>query len=156
MNLEETISQHPCPIIKAKLMEHASHIKPLTNSMYFIAMAILNQRETSEGCNFWYAVAKHNAATYETIKHLDRSYYVNPQHANHVKPTAIWRKIDKDNLPVGIVATTNRNVSNPVFYVGIFHKDRDGFYLNIVGGGVVSELTHYIQLSDLLNLPIEA
>lgn len=70
------------------------------------------------------------------------------------KPT--WRKIDPNNLPIGIVATTNRNVSNPVFYVGVLHKDENGAYLNIMGGGVVSESTHYIPLSDLLNLPIEA
>ena len=71
-------------------------------------------------------------------------------------PTPKWLPIDPNNLPIGIVATTNRNVSNPVFYVGVLHKDENGAYLNIMGGGVVSESTHYIPLSDLLNLPFEA
>jgi hypothetical protein len=153
MTIEQIVAQHPCPIIRGKIMENVM----IDNARIYdlrevVALGIIAWGlDTKQGLDFWNAVCHNPTATYSDLKHLDKSYVPEPE-----KPLPVWRKINPDSLPIGIVATTNRSVLNPVFYVGIFHKDRDGSYLNIVGGGVVSELTHYIQLSDLLNLPTEA
>jgi hypothetical protein len=151
MSIEEIVSQHPCPIIRSKIMERLGISELNLKEWADVSFFAVDWTGTKEGEVFWNTVVRHPTATYDRLKHLDKSYTPEP-----AKQLPVWRKINPDSLPIGIVATTNRSVLNPVFYVGIFHKDRDGSYLNIVGGGVVSELTHYIQLSDLLNLPIEA
>lgn len=159
MSIQEIISKHPCPVIKAKLMEHASHIKPLTNSMYFIAMAVLNQRETSEGGEFWYAVARHNDAPYDMLKHLDQSHYVNPRHATHVDPTTTWRKINPDNLPADEVVAMqlgDTRLFNGFLAPYSGAMDYKFILFGTPEGSKVLGLTHYMLLSDLLNLPTEA
>jgi hypothetical protein len=70
----------------------------------------------------------------------------------------MWRKIDKDNLPQTPVGVINRNEDNPQVYTGFLHLNDaiDKLYIQTIGGYVrLYDFTHYIPLSDLINLPIE-
>jgi hypothetical protein len=74
-----------------------------------------------------------------------------------VKPTPKWLPIDKDNLPQILVAAINRKEDNPQVYTGALHLNdaNNRLYIQSIGGYVrLYDFTHYIPLSDLLNLPI--
>jgi len=71
--------------------------------------------------------------------------------------TPKWLPIDKDKLPKILVAAINRNENSPIVYTGSLNfSDVDGgLYIQSIGGYVrIYDFTHYIPLSDLLNLPI--
>jgi hypothetical protein len=79
-------------------------------------------------------------------------------HLDADKPV-MWRKIDKNNLPQTLVGVNNRNEDNPQVYTGFLHlNDANGkLYIQSIGGYVrLYDFTHYIPLSDLINLPIQA
>ena len=155
--LEQIVSQHPCPIIRAKIMENAnvpnyekqSALSKLTN---LILYGINDWEDTKEGGKFWDAVYMNHTATYNDLKHLDLSYVPEP-----TPPTPKWLPIDRDNLPKILVAAINRNEHSPIVYTGTLNiSDIDGsLYIQSTGGYVrLYDFTHYIPLLDLLNLPI--
>jgi hypothetical protein len=72
-------------------------------------------------------------------------------------PTPKWIPIDKDNLPSGQVAFINNEEAEPIVYAGWLTLAND--VINVqhsVYGSMFTyhKPTHYIPLSDLLNLPI--
>jgi hypothetical protein len=72
-------------------------------------------------------------------------------------PTPKWIPIDKDNLPQILVAAINRKEDNPQVYTGALHLNdaNNRLYIQSIGGYVrLYDFTHYIPLTDLLNLPI--
>ena len=67
----------------------------------------------------------------------------------------MWRKIDKNNLPKEKVACIDILNLNLVF-TGTLYLDEDfGISIEIYKGAIVHGFTHYIPLSELINLPIE-
>lgn len=65
-----------------------------------------------------------------------------------------WRKIDKDNLSIDKVAAMNITQPTHIF-TGTLELNRyDDITLYIGNGQYLSNFTHYISLTDLLNLPI--
>jgi hypothetical protein len=156
MTIEQIVAQHPCPIIRGKIMENVM----IDNARIYdlrevVALGIIAWGlDTKQGLDFWNAVCHNPTATYSDLKHLDKSYTPEP-----AKPPVMWRKIDKDNLPKEKVAAIDIAVNNIVHTGHLHPEDADfkdsGAYLGNTGYGIVLGLTHYIPLSDLLNLPTE-
>ncbi len=152
MTLEQIVNTHPCPIIRAKIMENVDK-----EGYYQTFLGMLESSfewgKTKEGEDFWYEVYN-KKATYDQLKHLDLSYTPEP-----AKPLPVWRKIDKDNLPREKVACIDIAVNNIVHTGHLHPEDADfkdsGAYLGNTGYGIVLGMTHYIPLSDLINLPIQ-
>ncbi len=67
-------------------------------------------------------------------------------------PAPKWLPIDKDNLPKCIVAATQ--VGSGKVHAGRLYNDDDYMYLEVDEITELKGLTHYIPLTDLLNLPI--
>jgi hypothetical protein len=66
----------------------------------------------------------------------------------------MWRKIDKDNLPTDRVVVRYDNLS--LIYAGFLGRDEHCFlFLKCDNTTLTYDFTHYIPLSDLINLPIE-
>ena len=105
--------------------------------------------ESKEGEKFWVEVYKLNTAPYSDLKHLDLSYVPEP-----AKPPVMWRKIDKDKLPTDRVVVRYDNLS--LIYAGFLGIDEHGFlFLKCDNTTLTYDFTHYIPLSDLINLPIQ-
>jgi len=158
MTLEQIVNTHPCPIIRGKIMgivnvHEYDKIGVISSLRPLILKCIDSWEETKEGEDFWDAVYNNLIYTYSDLKHLDLSYVPEP-----AKPPVMWRKIDNDKLPKILVAAINRNENNPIVYTGSLNfSDVDGgLYIQSIGGYVRQyAFTHYIPLSDLINLPIE-
>jgi hypothetical protein len=73
---------------------------------------------------------------------------------NTDKPV-MWRKIDANNLPIDTVVTMH--IDKPMqMFTGTLELNRyDDITIYIGNGQYLSNLTHYIALSDLINLPIQ-
>ena len=148
--LEQIVSSHPCPIIRAKIMENVSTYLTSVekyNLKSIVVYGIEDWRTTKEGYSFWNAVDDNYTATYNDLKHLDKSYVPEP-----IPPTPKWLPIDRDNIPDEPVLAGNLNKKQIVV---------NRITINHLDGTIQShnrreyfEVTHYIPLSDLLNLPI--
>jgi hypothetical protein len=158
MTLEQIISTHPCPIIRGKIMENLTQPKN-TETHYSFSKVIIHclpyWANTKEGRNFWdciyESVYSNRMTTYAAFQHLDLSYVPEP-----AKPPVMWRKIDKDNLPVGAVLAKSINNKSEIPIIGIIRPTYSGFYVECINYKPFNrEATHYIPLSDLINLPIE-
>jgi len=71
-----------------------------------------------------------------------------------VIPTPKWLQIDKDNLYPEKVAV--KNITQPThIFTGTLELNRyEDITLYIGNGQYLSNFTHYIPITDLLNLPI--
>lgn len=69
-----------------------------------------------------------------------------------VEPTPKWLPIDRDNLPSGMVLATQ--LGSGKVHAGKLYNDDGYMYLEVDEITELKGLTHYIPLSDLLNLPI--
>ena len=145
MTLEQIVAQHPCPIIRAKIMENLNeppYIGKIVDIEDVMVVAMKYWGETKEGVDFWYAATSSITSSYSDLKHLDKS----------IPPAPKWLPIDRDNPPSGNVAAMKLGVSK--VHAGRLYKDEDESYLDIDDITELRGLTHYIPLSDLLNLPI--
>ena len=105
-------------------------------------------KETKEGEDFWYEISHNLTAPYFDLKHLDNSYT-----PKTIQPTPKWLPIDRDNLPVERVAAMNINDNPNNVYSGVFELVDDKVGL-VIGKNICYPFTHYIPLTDLLQLPI--
>jgi hypothetical protein len=151
MSIEETISKHPCPIIRAKITEN---IKPSRADFTDLGDAIfcgIIWQHTKEGVSFWKQLYENDTAPYSDLKHLDNSYVPEP-----LQSPVMWRKIDKDNLPIHTVAVIHKNDLTQIF-TGTLELNRHNEITLYVGNGqYLPGFTHYLPLLELLTLPIEA
>jgi hypothetical protein len=155
MTLEQIVNTHPCPIIRDKIMENVNvpnyeKGKYLSEFSSLILYGINNWEDTKQGGDFWNAVYKFPTAPYSDLKHLDLSYV--PELA---KPLPVWRKIDPNNLPIDTVVAMH--IDEPtIIFMGSLELDRHNeITLYISNGQYLPNFTHYIPLSDLINLPIQ-
>ena len=84
----------------------------------------------------------------------DDNRVVNIELLESAKPTPKWLPIDRDNLPSGKVAAMHIKERNLVFTGTLEVDDFSIITMEITKGAWVSGFTHYIPLTDLLNLPI--
>lgn len=68
--------------------------------------------------------------------------------------TQKWLPIDRENLPTCKVVAIDYPAFNDVYYGTLELTEDSGIRLYIGSGSYLYKLTHYIPLSDLLNLPI--
>lgn len=123
----------------------------LSELSYLIQYGINDWDETKEGYTFWDSVYQDTTTPYNLLKHLDNSYTPEP-----VQPPVMWRKINKDNLCADRVAAINIETPELIF-TGTLGWDRyDEVVLYLGNGQYMPHFTHYLPLSELLNLPIEA
>jgi hypothetical protein len=145
MTLEQIVNTHPCPIIRGKIMENVDKLEKYGNLNSLICTGFFwNITQGNEGVDFWNAVSKNKNFTYDQLKHLDLSYVPEP-----AKPPVMWRKIDNSELPIDrVVVKNNKNET---------HYGKLWKYGNIlrIDNDNIKDPTHYIPLSDLINLPIE-
>ena len=148
--LEQIVSQHPCPIIRAKIMEN----KPNSSKKFKNLKHLLNDgflwSFSKQGYYFWKGVYDDVKCVYNDLKHLDNSYKTE----SSTPPTPKWLPIDMDNLPTGKVVAIDYPAFNDVYYGTLELTEDSRIRLYIGGGSYLYRLTHYIPLSDLLNLPI--
>lgn len=84
----------------------------------------------------------------------DDNRVVNIELSEAAKPTPKWLPIDKDNLYPEKVAAMNITQPTHIF-TGTLELNRyDDTTIYIGNGQYLSNFTHYISLTDLLNLPI--
>lgn len=149
MTLEQIVNTHPCPIIRGKIMENVTEpnyvvIDGNDKLQTIVFHCIGSWYASKEGSKFWKSVYMDNTLIYDQIKHLDNSYVPEP-----AKPLPVWRKIDPKHLPdEKVVVKNNKNEThygNLWKYGNILRIDNDN----------IKDPTHYIPLSDLINLPIE-
>jgi hypothetical protein len=127
---------------------YKAEIKDLEDAMVY---GMLYWGDTKEGSKFWKSATDNRAATYSALKHLDKSYTPEP-----AKPLPVWRKIDKDNLPDYEVVATDLKDRLFIGYLFKYNFDIKNQFMLLAGNGTkVIGLTHYMPLSDLINLPIE-
>lgn len=69
-------------------------------------------------------------------------------------PTPKWLPIDRDNLPSGKVVAIDYPAFNDVYYGTLELIADNRIRLYIGNGQYLYNFTHYISLTDLLNLPI--
>jgi hypothetical protein len=71
------------------------------------------------------------------------------------KQPVMWRKIDPNNLPIDTVVAMH--IDEPtIIFMGSLELDRHNEITIYIGNGqYLPNFTHYIPLSDLINLPIE-
>jgi len=151
MTIEQIVAQHPCPIIRGKIMERLGISELNLKEWADVSFFAVDWTGTKEGEVFWYAVHGNPTATYSDLKHLDKSYTPEP-----AKPPVMWRKIDKDNLPDYEVVATDLKDRLFIGYLFKYNYDIKNQFMLLAGNGTkVIGLTHYIPLSDLINLPIE-
>lgn len=154
MTLEQIVATHPCPIIRGKIMENViepPYIGKIEDLEDVMVVAMRYWGDTKEGLDFWSAASNRITDTYSDLKHLDKSCVPEP-----AQPLPVWRKIDKENLPNGKVAAIDYGNDNNVYY-GTLELDYDGerVRLELSANTYVYRFTHYIPLSELINLPIE-
>jgi hypothetical protein len=157
MTLEQIVNTHPCPIIRGKIMENL-RLPKTTLKAYRLSKILIHcisdWGKTKEGGKFWDAVYESvfdgKILAYSDLKHLDLSYVPEP-----ALPPVMWRKIDKDKLCIEMVAAMHISEPNLVFTGTLELDDYDIVTIEITKGAWVSGFTHYIPLSDLINLPIE-
>ena len=147
MTLEQIVAQHPCPIIRGKIMENVNKKRTYAKLDEIIWDGFI-WYISPEGTKFWDSVSFNLASPYSDLKHLDLSYVPEP-----AKPPVMWRKIDKDKLPTDEVIATKKGTT--FFYLGEISEDKSGVYVFYGNGLCEYDITHYIPLSDLINLPIE-
>jgi len=152
MTLEQIVATHPCPIIRAKIMENvATYLTSVEkyNLKSIVVYGIENWRNTKEGYKFWNAVDDNYTAPYSDLKHLDNSYV--PETA---LPPVMWRKIDKDNLPDEPVLAGDKEDFSKCLMGYLQHDKKQWYELKVFGfQNTAVGMTHYIPLSDLINLP---
>jgi hypothetical protein len=111
----------------------------------------MNWSETKEGYKFWKTFCGFISAPYSDLKHLDNSY--TPEQAT---PSPKWLPIDPNNLSgENVLAGNILDLSKPL--IGYLRRDSETYqvYLKVFGSDHrVTNFTHYIPLTDLLNLPI--
>lgn len=151
MTLEQIVATHPCPIIRGKIMENVDASKPYEDLEDLIFDSFI-WGNTPQGWDFWSKVASNITdgitAPYSALKHLDLSYVPEP-----AKQPVMWRKIDSNDIPENIVLCANSDKTQIVV---------NRITINHLDGTIQShnrreyfEVTHYILLSDLVNLPQE-
>jgi hypothetical protein len=150
MTLEQIVNTHPCPIIRGKIMENVGK-----DGYYQTLLGVIGSgfswNETKEGEDFWYDVSHNLTAIYSDLKHLDNSYV--PETAN---PTVMWRKIDLNNLCTeSVVAIDNDHTPKQVVKGTLELTEDERIRLYIGYGLYMYRFTHYIPLSELINLPIQ-
>lgn len=84
----------------------------------------------------------------------DDNRVVNIELLESAKPTPKWLPIDRDNLPSGKVAAIDYPAFNDVYYGTLELIADNRIRLYIGGVSYMYSLTHYIPLTDLINLPI--
>jgi hypothetical protein len=149
MTIEQIVNTHPCPIIRGKIMENVDNTEVYSTLDDLIFTGII-WHKTKEGLVFWQDVFKDLTATYSDIKHLDLSYVPEP-----AKPPVMWRKIDANDLCIDTVVAMH--IDEPAqMFTGTLELNRyDDITLYISNGQYLPNFTHYIALSDLINLPIQ-
>jgi hypothetical protein len=121
------------------------------SGLFDIAYHGMNWSETKEGYRFWKTFCGFTTAPYSDLKHLDNSYVPEP-----LQSPVMWRKIDKDNLPIHTVAVIHKNDLTQIF-TGTLELNRHNEITLYVGNGqYLPGFTHYLPLLELLTLPIEA
>lgn len=149
MTLEQIVNTHPCPIIRGKIMENVDNDKEYKslNGLLYHGFSWL---ESKEGEKFWVEVYKSITAPYDYLKHLDLSYVPEP-----AKQPVMWRKIDAKDLCIDTVVAMHIDEPTQMF-TGTLELDKyDRITLYISNGQYLPNFTHYIALSDLINLPIQ-
>jgi len=149
MTLEQIINTHPCPIIRGKIMENVNKERTYAKLDEIIWDGFI-WNVTPEGTKFWNRVSHNLTATYSDLKHLDLSYVPEP-----ALPPVMWRKIDANNLPIDTVVAIHIDEPTQMFTGTLELDDYDIVTIEITKGATVSGFTHYIPLSDLINLPIQ-
>jgi len=150
MTLEQIVSQHPCPIIRGKIMENVDKERQYVNLDHIIFKGILWSK-TKEGGGFWGCLHDNIYATYSDLKHLDQSYVPEP-----AKQPVMWLKIDQNNLCTDtVVAIDNDHTPKQVVKGTLELTEDDRIRLYLGGGSYMYRFTHYIPLSELINLPIQ-
>jgi hypothetical protein len=149
MTLEQIVNTHPCPIIRGKIMENVNKERTYAKLDEIIWDGFI-WNVTPEGTKFWNRVSHNLTATYSDLKHLDLSYVPEP-----ALPPVMWRKIDANNLPIDTVVAMH--IDEPtIIFMGSLELDRHNEITLYIGNGqYLPNFTHYIPLSDLINLPIE-
>jgi len=140
--LEQIVASHPCPIIRAKIMENVDKDEQY-NDISEVVGAGFQWYLTKEGSDFWDGVCGQFDSPYSDLKHLDKSYVPDP-----IPPIPKWLPIDMGNLPVDRVAV--KNDDNQTHYGKLWIY---GNRIRVDNDNILNP-THYIPLSDLLNLPI--
>jgi hypothetical protein len=148
MTLEQIVNTHPCPIIRGKIMENVANNNKTWKRLNYVLNDGFLWAFSKEGYDFWKSVYDDKTATYSDLKHLDLSYVPEP-----AQPPVMWRKIDKDNLPKYNVIAMKMGAGCYISALsGELTLDENG---KVGVGELRTDPTHYIQLSDLINLPIE-
>jgi len=152
MTAEQIVNTLPCPVIRAKILENVDVAKEYHDIKGVLAGGF-HWDKTKEGEDFWAAVAKEPTTGYEQIKSLNNCYLLEP-----AKPVVVWRKIDKANLPIGLVNCIEVGVGKPDKIMR--GELRIGEFGNVVLDLASRRLTdisvsHYLTDSDLLEIPIE-
>lgn len=145
--LEQIVSSHQCPIIRAKIMENVDKNKQYNDISELIGGGF-EWYLTKEGSDFWDGVCRQFYAQYNDLKHLDNSYIPEP-----TPPTPKWLPIDRDNLPTEPVLCCNFDDKTKIVINRITINHLDGT-IQSHNRREFFEVTHYIPLSDLLNLTI--
>ena len=156
MTLEQIVNTHPCPIIRGKIMENVATItlpKKIGKEVIDI-IDYFGWDKSKEGYDFWNAVFEslyyNKTAPYSDLKHFDNSYVPEP-----AKQPVMWRKIDANDLCIDTVVAMHIDEPNLVFTGTLYTDDDYTISIEICKGATVSSFTHYIPLSDLINLPIQ-
>jgi hypothetical protein len=154
MTIEQIVAQHPCPIIRGKIMENVGKERTYKDLEDVIFVGF-NWKDTPQGWDFWGKTINNItdgiASTYSDLKHLDLSYVPEP-----AKPPVMWRKIDPNNLCADcVVAIDNDHTPKQVVKGTLELTEDDRIRLYIGAGSYMYRFTHYIPLSELINLPIE-
>ena len=74
---------------------------------------------------------------------------------DNIKQPVMWRKIDANNLCIDTVVAMHINEPMQMFTGTLYTDDDYTVSIEICKGAAVSGFTHYIPLSDLINLPIQ-
>jgi len=156
MTLEQIVNTHPCPIIRGKIMENVATItlpKKIGKEVIDI-IDYFGWDKSKEGYDFWNAVFEslyyNKTAPYSDLKHFDLSYVPEPS-----EPPVMWRKIDANDLCINTVVAMH--IDEPtIIFMGSLELDRHNEITLYIGNGqYLPNFTHYIALSDLINLPIQ-
>jgi hypothetical protein len=93
-----------------------------------------------------------NIDTETKDKLIDNGWKI--EYCEPTPPNPKWLPIDKDNLPLDRVVVMNIIQPTQIF-TGTLELNRyDDTTIYLGNGQYLSNFTHYIPLSDLLNLPI--
>ena len=150
MTLGQIVNTHPCPIIRGKIMENVDKTE-IYSDFDDLLSGGFGWDTAKERTKFWIEVSKSITAPYSDLKHLDLSYTPEP-----AKQPVMWRKIDPNNLCTDyVVAIDNDHTPKPVVKGTLELTEDDRIRLYLGNGSYMYRFTHYIPLSELINLPIE-